>query len=112
MIELVNTRKQKRFTREYLPFCELDKQTEMALSLRGLARLSLDLENYIQSKKLFRSSLKISEDNNDTWEMIRCLDSLGFIALYFGEYAEAREYLEKVWLYQKQMGINGALPGA
>ncbi len=76
-------------------FCELDKQTEMALSLRGLARLSLDLENYIQSKKLFRSSLKISEDNNDTWEMIRCLDSLGFIALYFGEYAEARQYLEK-----------------
>ncbi|RCK73896.1 MAG: Transcriptional regulator, LuxR family [Anaerolineae bacterium] len=83
---------------------ELNLTTEMAIPLRGLARLSLDLENYSEARELYQTCLKICEENNDTWGTVRCLDSLGFIALYFDEDAKARKYLERGVTLAKQNG--------
>ncbi|GAB4477866.1 MAG: BTAD domain-containing putative transcriptional regulator [Anaerolineales bacterium] len=82
----------------------LDSPADMAMPLRGLARLALDLENYAQAQELYQACLQICEENEDTWGTVRCLDSLGFIALYYGNNSEARKYLEKGVMLSKQKG--------
>lgn len=83
---------------------QLNSPAEMAMPLRGLAHLALDLENYAEARKQYQACLQICEENHDTWGTVRCLDSLGFIALYFSDLSEARKYLEKGVALSKQKG--------
>jgi predicted ATPase/DNA-binding SARP family transcriptional activator len=85
-------------------FRKLEVQGEAAMPLRGLARVSLDLENYEEARQLFQASLEMSETNDDRWGIVRCLDSLGFIALCLEKYAEARQMLERGLLISKETG--------
>lgn len=85
-------------------FSELKIQDETAMSLRGLARVSLDMEDYAEARRLYQACLGICEKNDDQWGIVRCLDSLGFIYLYLEEYSEARIKLEKGILISKEMG--------
>jgi predicted ATPase/DNA-binding SARP family transcriptional activator len=85
-------------------FADLGIRDETAMPLRGLARLSLDLEDHAKAKRLFEASLEVYKENADQWGVVRCLDSLGFIALYLQEYSEARQRLEKGLLISKETG--------
>jgi len=53
---------------------------------------------------LFEASLEIYKETDDQWGVVRCLDSLGFIALYLEEYSEARQRLERGVLISKETG--------
>lgn len=85
-------------------FKNLGIREEMAMPLRGLARLSLDLEDHAEGRRLFEESLEIYKEKDDQWGVVRCLDSLGFIALYLEEYSEARQRLERGLLISKETG--------
>jgi len=87
-----------------LIFSNLGIQAEMAMPLRGLARVSLDLEDYTEARRLFEASLEIYKEKEDQWGVVRCLDSLGFIALYLEEYSEARQRLEKGLVISRETG--------
>jgi predicted ATPase/DNA-binding SARP family transcriptional activator len=85
-------------------FQDLGIQDETAMPLRALARLSLDLEDHIEARRLFEASLEIYKKKNDQWGVVRCLDSLGFIALYLQNYTEARQRFEKGLVIAKETG--------
>jgi tetratricopeptide (TPR) repeat protein len=74
------------------------------MPLRGLARLSLDLEDHAEARRLFEASLEIYKATDDQWGVVRCLDSLGFIALFLEDYSEARQRLERGVLISKETG--------
>ncbi len=83
---------------------ELGIPGETCMPLRGLARVSLDLEDYAEARRLYQACLQICEENNDPWGIVRSLDSLGFIALYLEEYSEARQRLERGVQVSKETG--------
>lgn len=87
-----------------LIFSRLKIRGEMATPLRGLARVSLDMEDYAEARRLFQASLEIYKENGHQWGMVRCLDSLGFLDLILEEYSEARRKLEDGVTISKETG--------
>ncbi len=85
-------------------FHRLGARGETAFSLRSLARVALDTENYAKARQLYQASLAVYLENDDRWGVARCLNSLGYIALRLEEYYEARRLLQEGVVISKEIG--------
>jgi predicted ATPase/DNA-binding SARP family transcriptional activator len=85
-------------------FDRLGVRGETAFPLRSLARVALDIEDYVEARRLYRASLAVYQENGDRWGVARCLNSLGYIALRLEEYHEARRLLREGLVISKEIG--------